>query len=345
MLTRFDRARPGDPLRIPAEAWNEMLDVVERHRPAAGFGTPNSSAQLGPQFIILKNEGDQALERFAPVGIEAALYDAPTGDDRPDKWVSNVAFGGRAADPEDHGDLWGIARSKIEPGKLGIVQHMGICPLLIDRGDPVGGFVDIKAGLSLVTGSAVPGKPIVWIDPNEELLERYAIIDLGLGKPRTLRVILGDAELVPGESARWRYQWTEAVLDGDPASSTYLQYIPKEGGLSSIGSGGAQDPARMAINRYEAHHVREPIDRDGIEGKLGVGPVCDLPGVLPDCPPARTLEPRLRPIPNGVCVQLHSERSTRGDGVWVFEATACAEIADPLDGDRKFNIIAKGQRA
>lgn len=343
MLTRFDRARSGDPLRIPAQAWNEMLDLVERQRPAAGYGTPGANAPLGPHFVIVKNLSDSDLERFAPVGLEAAVFDPPTGDDAPDRWVANVAFGGRAADPAEHADLWGIARSKIAPGKLGIVQHMGLCALRIDRGDPVGGFVDIQAGLSLVTGSAVPGKPIVWIDPDDELLERYAIIDLGLGRSKTLKVILGDAQLIAGESARWRYQWTEAVLDGDPVSSTYLQYVPKSGGLSSVGSGGAQDPARMAINRLEAHHIRDPIDRDGIEGKLGLGPVCDLPGVLAQCPPARTLEPRLRPIPNGVSVELTAERTTRGDGLWVFEAMPCAEIADPLDGDRKFNIIAKGQ--
>ena len=332
-------------MSIPAEAWNEMLDLVERTRPAAGYGTPAASLQLGPQFVIVKNLGDADLERFAPVGIEAAVYTPPTGAGSPDRWVSNLALGGRAADPEQHGDLWGIARGTIKPGKFGIVQHMGLCALKVDRGDPAGGFVDIQAGLSLVKGSAVPGKPIVWIDPDDELLERYAIVDLGLGRPRSLKVILGDAQLVPGETARWRYQWSEAIIDGDPSSITYLQYVAKTGGLSSVGSGGAQDPARMALNRLEAHHIRDPIDRAGIEGKLGVGPVCDLPGVLHNCPPARTLEPRLRPIPAGVCVEIHAERTTRGDGVWVFGAMPCAEIADPLDGNRKFNLIAKGASA
>lgn len=80
----------------------------------------------------------------------------------------------------------------------------------------------------------------------------------------------------------------------------------------------------------------------GFSGLLGLGPVCELPGVLPKCPPARSLKPRLVPIPEGVCVQLTCERNSKGRPVWVFEAMSLIEIADPADEDRKFNIYIEG---
>lgn len=80
----------------------------------------------------------------------------------------------------------------------------------------------------------------------------------------------------------------------------------------------------------------------GFGGLLGLGPVCELPGVLPKCPPARSLKPKLVPIPEGVCVQMTCERNSRGKPVWVFEAMSLIEIADPADEDRKFNLYIGG---
>lgn len=345
----YDKVYTGQALKVHADVYNGLLDLLQAEGGTSKLSTPVAAAALAdPRFVLVKNLSETEIARFAPVGLESPIFDPP-GDDAVarDRWVANLAIGGRAADPAEHGDMWGIARAKIPPGKLGLVQHQGLVPVRLDRGDPLGSFADIKAGLSLPITSPSPGKPIVWIepDPDDELLERWAVIDLGLSRKLALRVVLGEGQLIPGETARWRYPWAEAVIDGDPTSPTYLQYVPRAGGLSSAGSGGTQDPARMAINRLEAHHIRDAIAGNGFEGKLGVGPVCELPGVLPNCPPARTLAPRLRPIPAGVTVIAESERTTRGDAVWVFDAQPCIEIADPADGDRKFNLLATGAPA
>ena len=96
-------------------------------------------------------------------------------------------------------------------------------------------------------------------------------------------------------------------------------------------------PATAATNR---HLTRRWLEEFG--GLLGLGPVCELPGVLPKCPPARSLKPKLVPIPEGVCVQMTCERNSRGKPVWVFEAMSLIEIADPADEDRKFNLYIGG---
>ncbi|MBX3391104.1 MAG: hypothetical protein KF787_00510 [Phycisphaeraceae bacterium] len=168
------------------------------------------------------------------------------------------------------------------------------------------------------------------------------IFEMGRPSPGRVTAILGQAEPIPTERNRWRYPWQEARLDGDPGSDTYLRYVAVPEGLSSQTPGGGEDPTRMAINRFEAHHMNDSEPGSGFGGLLGLGPVCELPGVLPKCPPARSLRPKLVPIPDGVCVQLTCERDTKGKPVWVFEAMSLIEIADPADEDRKFNLYIEG---
>ena len=206
--------------------------------------------------------------------------------------------------------------------------------------DEIDTTCELKADETVLTTSPLGGAPILWKE--EGTGEKWAVIELGRPSLGRITAVLGEGQLIPTEANRWRYPWVEARLDGDPGSETYLRYVPVPDGLSSQSPGGGEDPARMAINRFEAHHCDDSVPGTGFEGLLGVGPVCDLPGVLHNCPPARSLETRLAPIPIGVTVQLTCERDTKGNPVWIFEAMSCVEIADPADGDRKFNLLAAG---
>ena len=218
----------------------------------------------------------------------------------------------------------------------------GVTPALVNIRNELDTTCELAAGETVLASTPMGGVPILWKE--EGTGERWAVIEMGRPSLARITAILGQGEPIPTENNRWRYPWVEARIDGDPGSETYLRYIAVPEGLSSQSPGGGEDPARMAINRFEAHHMNAPPSpASGFSGLLGLGPVCELPGVLPKCPPARSLVPRLIPSPFGVCVQLTCERDTRGMPVWVFEAMSAIEIADPADGDRKFNLYIENQ--
>lgn len=73
----------------------------------------------------------------------------------------------------------------------------------------------------------------------------------------------------------------------------------------------------------------EPVDRFALR----------VPGVLPECPPARSIEPRLAPVPSNVVVEMTRETDSTGASRWVFEAMSSIELRDPSDGDRQFTPI------
>jgi hypothetical protein len=338
------RVRAGDPIGIRAQDWNDVLGLLERSPSGPAIGSPPSTpAPSSAEIVVVKNLGSSTIPRLAPFGLESSVFEAPADTlAASSRFVANVAIGGRLADPQAHGDRWGVTLSAIEPGRLGIVQHAGIVALKLENGDPLGDFANIEAGLDIPVLSSVPGKPVIWSDPDLEALTRWALVDLSLSRRQGITAKIGDAHLIAGEDARWAYEWTEVQLDGDSNSDSYRQWTPKPGGRSSAGSGGSQDPARYALNRTEGHHAQTREAGDGADFELFVGPGCDIDGVPLECPPAQTHAIRARPVPKGLIVELRAEPSSTGAAFWTFEAMTTFEIVNEQNGDRKYTLKAKG---
>jgi len=331
------KVQTGQPLVIPARAYNAFVDAAIDHRSRERNTTGDPHREPSHRGVVLvRNDTPDELPAYHALAIAGPLIE-PGDDDQERTFHGRTPLIGELATEDSPPMSFVVAQHTIQPGELGQCVLFGTTPTKISVLDESDTSCELKADETLLATSPLGGAPILWKE--EGTGEKWAVIELGRPSLGRITAVLGEAQPIPTETNRWRYPWAEARIDGDPGSDTYLRYVPVQDGLSSQSASGGEDPARMAINRFEAHHCDDSVPGSGFEGLLGMGPVCDLPGVLHDCPPARSLEPRLAPVPVGVTVQLICERDTKGNPVWVFEAMSCIEIADPADGDRKFNLI------
>ncbi len=339
------KVRAGDPLRVPAGAYNAFVETAVDLRRRQGGRAPMPGSLVdsmgrGMGVLLVRNDSDEEIEPYQALAITGVLVE-PGEDDQERTFQSRTPLTGEIASGDS--PLWSfaLAMQPIQPGQLGPCVLTGVTPARVLVRDELDTTCELAPGEAVLASSPMGGVPMLWKE--EGTGEKWAVIEMGRPASGRVAAILGHAQPIPTERNRWRYPWKEARIDGDPENESYLRYVPVPGGLSSrIGADGGEDPTRMAINRFEAHHMDDAGPGSGFGGLLGLGPVCELPGVLPKCPPARSLTPRLVPIPEGVCVQLTCERDSKGRPAWVFEAMSLIEIADPSDGDRKFNLYIEG---
>lgn len=336
MADPFQKVRPGQALRIPAAAYNAFVDAAAGHRRRERDSRAAAALEpLARGLALVRNDSEEAIEPYHALAITGVLVE-PGEDDQERTFQGRMPLTGDLAGEDSPPMSFVIPQQPIEPGEIGRCVLSGVTPAIVLIRDESDQTCELAPDETTLASTPLGGAPILWKEEGTGL--KWAVVEIGRPSLGRITAVLGQGQAIPTESNRWRYPWVEARLDGDPGSETYLRYIPVAEGLSSQAPGGGEDPIRMAINRFEAHHMDGHIPAEGFAGLLGVGPVCELPGVLPKCPPARSLQPRLVPIPPGVCVQLTCERDSKGGAVWVFEAMSLVELADPADGDRKFNI-------
>ncbi len=327
------KVRPGDPLRIPARAYNAFVDaareVTRRQQDRFSGELRDGGRQHG--VVPVRNDTGSDLARYRVMAIDGPLY--PPTDEGPEKTFQNrMALKGKRPDEETPAGRFVVAREPIIAGAIGLCVVHGVTPVRVLVEDDEHAFADLAPDEDVLVSSGSGGTVILWRE--EGIGEKWAVVEIG--RPRTDRIaaILGEASEIQGETFRWRYPWAEARIDGDPASDTYGRYIAVENGLSSKDPGGAEDPAKAAFNRYESHHSEHPLEEpqgtDGFGGikSLFVPGLLEPPGGDPGYCPNRAAIPLLRPILKGVAVELVAERDTRGRTVWCFEALNGMELTE-----------------
>jgi hypothetical protein len=326
----------------PRGAYNAFVDAAVDLRRRQGRG----QAVAGPLEVgaARHRAGPQRLrrrDRAVPrAGDHRRARRARRGRPGADLPQPHAADGDIATEESAGRSAFVVALQPIKPNNLGRCVLTGVTVARVFITNETDTTCELAAEETVLASTPMGGIPILWKE--EGTGEKWAVIELGRPSPGRVTAILGAAQPIPTERNRWRYPWVEAQIDGNPGSETYLRYVPVEG-LSSQLAQRRRGPHAAGDQplRGPPHERLEP--GSGFGGLLGLGPVCELPGVLPKCPPARSLKPKLVPIPEGVCVQLTCERNSKGKPVWVFEAMSLIEIADPADEDRKFNLYIGGE--
>jgi hypothetical protein len=330
------KVRPGDPLRIPARAYNAFVDAALNARRRqqdrrGGELWDGGRSFIGGGVVAVRNDSNADLDRYHALAIDGPLF-APD-DDGPEKSFQNrLAFKGIKPTDTTRPGSFAIAREPIPQGEIGLCVVHGVTPVRLLVEDDQHAFADIAPDEDVLVSSGSGGTVILWKEDGTG--ELWAVVEIGRQRTDRIVAILGEAYEIQGETFRWRYPWVEARIDGDPASDTYGRYVAVENGLSSKDPGGAEDPAKAAFNRYESHHSElppeEPQGTDGFGGikSLFVPGLLEPPGGDPGYCPNRAAIPLLRPILKGVAVELTAERDTRGQTVWCFEALNGMELTE-----------------
>ena len=322
----FRKVRSGEPLRIPARAYNAFVDAaVDLRQRQADVGVEGAGVPRQHGLIPVRNDSSADLERFHVLAIDEPLF-APE-EEGEQAFQNTIALKGIKPDEHTLPGAFVVAREPIADGAIGLCVAHGVTPVRVLVEDEDHGFADIKNGETVLVSAGSGGTPILWKESGTG--EKWAVIEIGRPPRDRFVAILGEAVEISGEMFRWRYPWHEARLDGDPGSETYGRYVKLEHGLSSGG-----DEAKYAINLFESHHSEVPPDDP--EGTDGFGALKSLfiPGQLenPDgdqgyCP-RKAAVPMLRPVLKGVAVEVSVESNTKGKTVWAFQANNPAELTE-----------------
>jgi len=311
MTHPFRRVLPGQRFDMPADAYNAFVDAAEAHRmqregvsaQRGGLLTPPPEGR--PNVVLVRNESDADLPRFAILGIEGVIIEPGPAEDgyNTAEFKRRPALRGAAItwdDPYAYHGRFVIAREPIPAGKIGYAVIRGITPGIVIIHDEAHTAADTAPGSQYLQSGFAGAARILWKQPPDAQPPdgpppngviasggeaRLALLEVGPRDRDRLAVRLGSAQPIAEDRFGWVYPWSERELDGDPASPTYGMYLMPPEALTDDGI-----PERMAINRFEA-------------GAAGNGGGLVLP-----------------PIREGTIVELRAEPTWQGDSRFVFEA-------------------------
>jgi hypothetical protein len=312
------KVRTGDPLRIPARAYNAFVDAAHLARridadTGAGPALPGAQEHL----VLVRNESGADLPRFGILGIDRPIIE-PGAEGNTDEFKRRAALIGAAITTTDEFvGRFVVAREPIASGKIGWSVIRGVTPATVNVIDEDHSHADTYAGEQVLRSGFTGAARILWKEPGTG--ELLALIEMGPADRDRFAARLGTATLIDGRTFGWLYEWEEVRLDGDPFGSTFGQYVRPGGSASEGWLASDGDPARLAFNRYEAHLSMIHAQGGGTEG-FADGGACLIPGALENCPPRRAAVPMLHPIPEDIVVELRAERTFQGETRLVFEA-------------------------
>lgn len=316
------KVRSGDPLRIPAGAYNAFIDAAQVARAIDADARRGLLASTGSGDLVwVRNDSGADLPRFGVLGIAGPIIDPGDGGN-PDEFKRRTAVAGAAITAEaPFLGRFVVANEPIPAGRIGRAVIRGATPALVIVADEAHTHADTFADEQLLRSGFTGAARILWKEDGTG--ERPAILELGPADRDRFPAKLGQAHAIVGRTFGWLYDWEEVRLNADPGSPFFGQYAAVLDGLRS-----ADGPDRRAFNRYEAHlSVAFAQDGQGTEGFADAG-ACLVPGVLENCPPPTAAVPMLQPVPEGVVVELRAERTVLGETRFVFDAMTPVEFTE-----------------
>jgi len=143
MADPFSKVRPGDELRIPAEAYNAFLDAVswvktQQRNLRAGTGNEVTDADM----VLVKNASGDDRNRFDILGIDEPIF---TPSDSVETFKNQVAL--RGITPQDaHVGKFVVLAEPIADDQIGRAWVSGVCPIKIDVRQETDVWADVVSG-------------------------------------------------------------------------------------------------------------------------------------------------------------------------------------------------------
>lgn len=254
MSDAFRKVQTGDPLRIPAPAYNAFLDAAAYTKAQLTSPTRSPNGGLSDAAIVLvRNLTGGNLPLGAIVQLGSILVDVPSASD-PSKILQDVVVEGVAPSAGSFRAI-GVLRDAIPDGKIGRVQVEGVVParLFLDSVDHR--FADVIAGstllrsrsfgrfeiLSLASGATASGS---------EADLRWALVRRLAGE--SVRFLARITAAVEETTHKWVYTWEEVTLNtsGNPTLVS--------GGRTSAACG-------EAINLFERSNTGSGVEGNGVD--------------------------------------------------------------------------------
>jgi len=162
----FRKVQRGDPLAIPAAAYNAFLDVALDHRRRQQTTRRQDQREFRQTGIALvRNDSGADRERFDVLGLAGPII-RPT--DNADEFQNRVAFKG-VVPTADHGGSFAVLLEPLAPGAVGRACLDGVCAARVEMADETHGFAEAAEGVADRLRSIASGTArLLWVQPVAE---------------------------------------------------------------------------------------------------------------------------------------------------------------------------------
>jgi len=153
------KAKPGEPLRIPASTFNAFIDtanIVNRKKITVDMKSKNR-----PGIILVKNISGEAYDKYDVFGLGDNFFD-PTIDDT--QFESQVILEGDIPDTDLHMEKWAIALEPIEDDDIGVAMISGCLPIELKINDSDHLYADIEDGEKKLQTTIAGSAKILWVE-------------------------------------------------------------------------------------------------------------------------------------------------------------------------------------
>lgn len=261
MADAFQKVSVGEPLMIPAAAWNAALDAAEAYRALRdGSNTPHTS--YDPLTLLIKNSSGSDLDRFSVVSVQGtSSVPMVNATDNLEEFQRKPNL--EAVTPSGSTGAIGILMEPIANGLLGHALIAGITPCKVNVTDSSHWYADATSGSSTyLTSAASGGRAVVlWKESGTGTKWAYVLLDRAGGGSLTCKDEDGSPVYTGVDTIR-AYQ-TEGVhfeaLAGAPAGSADLRlYAASRTQAGSVSTGNQQWTGTKGSDGYSIFPVGSP---------------------------------------------------------------------------------------
>jgi hypothetical protein len=167
----FQHVRSGEPLQIPAAAYNAMLDAAQAHRNRRINHAPHGSG-FGSLFVHVVNKSGTFLRKFDVVGLDGAAATRNL-----DEFKNRIVFRG-VVPQKRHKGKFAVLQEDAAPNMVVRACVYGVTQVMVKAEDEQLTYCDIEEGVTghLISGG---GTEVLWSDETATI--RWSLIRIGGG--------------------------------------------------------------------------------------------------------------------------------------------------------------------
>ena len=274
--------RPGEPLRISARDWNDVLGMLAERRALRGaFGGGALVNPLNRQSqVLVRNDGEDPVVRFGALELVEPIF---TPADNAGEFLNRVSLVGQLPTGSAGPLPVLIPQAPIGPGRIGLCTMDGATVALVNVVDERHTWADTADGVGTLQSGWSGCARIVWKEPGTGT--KKALVILGQRQPEFDAVVVTASQI--GSSWRWTYAFTEVVFGTDGEALTDAEGLRVGTFLNETERYNASTaPKRIAPGVLQSDYTNADIEAlrlpDGLPVKLReVWPAGWIPGQLP----------------------------------------------------------------
>src|SRR3972149_5574096 len=144
MVGDLQKVKPGDPLVIPAVAYNTFVDAARDY--IARQQDQGQSARRGSRhsgIVLVRNDSGSDRSRFDVLGVAGAVFDPSTDLDA---FKNCPALSGVTPSASSHTGRFVVPLEPMSAGAIGPAMASGVCPVRVQVDDATLQLADVKDG-------------------------------------------------------------------------------------------------------------------------------------------------------------------------------------------------------